>query len=97
MRLKVKDLVLLNWQQLLLLLLLKKTDQETKIRDISKKITDDNHDEYISNPEFDEFHAEVYAVRLRPANLESKNDISNFAKKKDFGSKLLSFSKIIKL
>ena len=79
--------------------LVKKTDQETKIRDIFllKKITDDNHDEYISNPEFNEFPAEVYAVRLRLANLANKKDISNFAKKKDFGNKLLSFNKIINL
>ena len=32
--------------------LVKKTDYNTKISDIEKKITDHNHDKYITTPEF---------------------------------------------
>ena len=32
--------------------LVKKTDSETKISDIEKKITDHDHDKYITTPEF---------------------------------------------
>ena len=32
--------------------LLIKTDYNTKINEIEKKLTDDNHDKYITTPEF---------------------------------------------
>ena len=35
--------------------LAKKTDYNTKISEIEKKLTDHNHDKYITNPEFNKF------------------------------------------
>ena len=39
--------------------------------------------------------SENFAARLAQANLASKNDITDFVKKTDFGVKLISFSKRI--
>ena len=36
----------------MLVVLLIKTDYNTKINEIEKKLTDDNHDKYITTPEF---------------------------------------------
>ena len=40
--------------------LVKKTDYNTKINEIEKKITDHNHDKYITTPEFNKFTAEIF-------------------------------------
>ena len=48
------------------------------------KITDHNHDKYITNPEFNKLTAESFAARLKQANLASKSDIANFVNKIDF-------------
>ena len=37
-----------------------------------KKITDPNHDKYITTPEFKKFTAEIFDLRLKQANLASK-------------------------
>ena len=96
---KVKYLVLLT--QLLKLLLmpmkikylvlviqLKKTDYNTKVNEIEKKITDHYHDKYITTPEFNKFTAEIFDLRLKHANLASKGVIDNFINKTDFDNKL---------
>ena len=44
--------------------LVKKTDYNTKICDIEKKITDHNHDKYITTPEFNTLGADVFNSRL---------------------------------
>ena len=47
-----------------------------KINEIEKKITDHNHDKYITTPEFNKLTAENFAarlVRLAKANLVNKN------------------------
>ena len=44
--------------------LAKKTDYNTKISDIEKKITDHDHDEYITTPEFNTLVASVFKARL---------------------------------
>ena len=62
----------------------KKTDYNTKINKIEKKITDFNHDRYTTTPEFNRFTAEIFAARLKQANLASKSDITNFVKKGRF-------------
>ena len=36
----------------MLVVLLIKTDYNTKINEIEKKLTDDNHEKYITTPEF---------------------------------------------
>ena len=45
-----------------------------------KKITDHNHDKYITTPKFNKFTAAIFDLRLKRANLVSKSDIANFVK-----------------
>ena len=71
----------------------KKTDYNTKINEIEKKITDHDHDKYITTPEFNKLTAENFAARLAQANLASKSDIANFVKKTDFDDKLKNLNK----
>ena len=65
--------------------LVKKTDNNTKISEIEKKITDHNHDKHVTTSKFNKFTAEIFAVRLKQANLASK---FNLVKKTDFDNKL---------
>ena len=62
--------------------LVEKTDSNTNINEIEKKITDHDHDKYIITPEFDKLTWENFAARLAQANLTSKIDTGNFVKKK---------------
>ena len=64
--------------------LVKKTDYNTKISEIVKKITDHDQDKYITAPEFYNLTAEKFAARLARTNLPSKSDIANFVKKPRF-------------
>ena len=68
--------------------LVTKVDHNTKIKEIEKKITDYNHDKYITTPEFNKLIAENFVARLSQANLATKNDIANFVNKTDFDEKL---------
>ena len=68
--------------------LVKKTDYNRKINEIGKKITDHDHDKYITIPEFNKLTEENFTVRLKRTNLASKSDIPNFVKKTDFHNKL---------
>ena len=74
--------------------LVKKTDYNTKINEIEKKITDHNHDKYITTPEFNMVTAEIFALRLKRANLASKTDIANFVKKTDLDNQLKILNQI---
>ena len=67
--------------------LVKKTDYKTNNK-IEKKITDHNHDKYISTPQFNKLIAETFAALLSQRNLASKSDVANFVKKTDFDDKL---------
>ena len=58
-----------------------------------KKITDHDHDKYITAPEFNKLTAENFAARLAQANLASKSNIANFVKKKNFDDKLKNLNK----
>ena len=49
--------------------LVKKTDYNSKINEIEKKMTDNNHDKYITTSEFNKLIAENFAARLAQANL----------------------------
>ena len=49
--------------------LVKKTDYNSKINEIEKKMTDNNHDKYITTSEFNNLIAENFAARLAQANL----------------------------
>ena len=68
----------------MLVLQSKKTDYNTRITEIEKKISDHYHDKYITTPEFNKLTAEHFATRLAQANLACKSDIANFVKKGRF-------------
>ena len=51
-----------------------KTDYDTKITETEKKLTDHNHDKYITTPEFNTLAADVFNARLAQANLITKTD-----------------------
>ena len=42
-----------------------------------KKLTDHNHDKYITTPKFNTFTAGIFAVRLAKTNLVTKTDFVN--------------------
>ena len=65
----------------------KKTEYNTIITEIGKKITDHNQDKYITT-EFNKLTAEIFDLRLKRENWPSKTDIVNFVKNKDFDNKL---------
>ena len=54
--------------------LVKKTDYDTKITEIEKKLPDHNHDKYITTPKFNTLTADVFNARLAEANLIRKTD-----------------------
>ena len=54
--------------------LVKKTNYETKISELEKKLTDHNHDKYVTTPEFNTSAANVFNARLAKANLITKKD-----------------------
>ena len=57
--------------------LVKKADYDTKISGIEKKITNHDHDKYITTPEFNKLTTENFAARLAQANLVTKTDFNN--------------------
>ena len=66
--------------------LVKKTDYNAKILDIKKKVTDHDHDEYITTSEFNKLKTENFKARLPQ---------ENFVTKTDFDAKLISLNKKI--
>ena len=67
--------------------LVKKTDYNTKINEIEKKIiTDHSHEKYITTPEFNKLTTENFKARLAQADLVTKTD---------FDTKLQSVNKKI--
>ena len=54
--------------------LVKKTDYDTKITELEEKVTDHNHDKYVTTPEFNTLAANVFNARLAQANLITKTD-----------------------
>ena len=75
--------------------LVKKTNYNTKISEVEKKITDHGHDKHITTPEFNKLTAEHFTARSAQANLASKTDIVNFVKKADLDDKLKNVNKKI--
>ena len=45
----------------------KKANYDTKINELEKKLTDHNHDKYITTPEFNTMAASVFDARLAQA------------------------------
>ena len=68
--------------------LVRKTNYDTKISELEIKITDHNHDKYITTPEFNTLAASVFSARLAQANLITKTD---------FDAKLSSLNRKITL
>ena len=58
---------------------MKKTNYDTKISELEKKLTDHNHDKYITTPEFNTLAADVFNAKL--------------VTKADFDAKLSSLSR----
>ena len=64
--------------------MLKKQTVTKKITEIENKLTDYNHDKYITTPEFNTLAVDVFHARLAQANLIAKTD---------FDAKLSSLNK----
>ena len=54
---------------------LKKTDYETKVNKIEKKISDHSHGKQITTPEFNKLTGENFVARLAQENLVTKTDL----------------------
>ena len=54
--------------------MVKKTNYNTKSTEIEKKLTDHNHDKYITTPYFNALAADAFNERLAQANLITKRD-----------------------
>ena len=59
----------------MLVVLLKKTDYNTKVIEIENKLSNHNHDKYINTSEFNKLAADVFNARLAQANLIKKKQI----------------------
>ena len=63
--------------------LVKKTDYNTKISKIEKKINHD-HDNYITTQEFNKLTSDNFTAKIKQVNLARKNGIADFVKKDRF-------------
>ena len=54
--------------------LVKKTNYDTKITEIEKKLTDHNHDKYITTPEFNTVTPSVFNARLASTSTFNNKD-----------------------
>ena len=68
--------------------LVRKKKNGTKISELEKKLTDHNHDKYITIPEFNTMAASVFNPRLAQANLITKTDFD--AKLSSLNRKIIS-------
>ena len=66
--------------------LVKKTDYDTKVTEIEKKLTDHNHDKYIDTSRFNTLATNFFNARIAQANLITKTD---------FDAKLSAFTRKI--
>ena len=55
----------------------KKTDYDSKVNKIEKKITDHKHNKYLTTPEFNKLTAKNFAARLARENLVTKTDFDD--------------------
>ena len=61
----------------MLVILLKKTDDNVKVTETENKLNDHNHDKYIPTPEFNTLDADVFNARLAQPVLVTKTDFDN--------------------
>ena len=71
--------------------LVKKTNYDTKISELEKKLTDHNHEKYITSPEFNTLTPDVFNARLAQANVITKTDFD--AKLSSLNRKITSIEK----
>ena len=57
--------------------LVKKTDYNTKVNEIKKKITDNSYDKYSTTPDFNNLTAGNIAAKLAQSNLVTKTDLDD--------------------
>ena len=62
---------------------------------LKRKFFYHNHDKYITTPEFNKFTEDIFALRLKWANLASKSDLVNLVNKTYFDEKLKNLYKKI--
>ena len=72
----------------MLVIQLKKIDFNTKLTKIKKKITNHNHDKFITITEFNRLTTGNFASRLKQTNLASKSNSANFVSKTDFDNQV---------
>ena len=72
-------------------------DYNRKTNENEKKITDHDHEKYITTPEFNKLTSENFAARSPQAYLGSKYDISVLVKKTNFHKKLKKLNKNVTL
>ena len=68
--------------------LVKKTNYDTKISELEKKLTDHDHDKYITSPDFNTLAADIFNARLAQANLTAKIDFD--ANMSSFNRKIIA-------
>ena len=73
--------------------LVKKADYNTKIVDIEKNNLIMPVVKILLHKELNKLPADNFAARLKIANLENKNDITNFVRKKNFDEELKNYNK----
>ena len=61
----------------MLVILLKKTDYNTKITGIENKLNSHNNDKYIDNQEFNKLTIDVFNARIAQANLITKTEFNS--------------------
>ena len=57
--------------------MVKKTNYDTKIKELENKLTNHDHEKYITTPEFNTLAADVFNGRLAQANLITKTDFDS--------------------
>ena len=72
-----------------------KTDYDTKIVEIKKKIDQDydHSNKHTTTEEFNNFIANKFEAKLKQVNLATKAEISDFIKMKDFDDKLKNINR----
>ena len=88
---KLKNLM--QFRLLILVIQSKKTDYDTKVCEIEKKLLDHDRAKYITSQEFNRLTTEKFTARLKQANLDVKTDIDGSIKKTDFDNKLKNLNK----
>ena len=67
---------MLKIKYLMLVILSKKTDYNTKISEMENKITSDHdHDKHVTTQEFNKLTSKNITARLKQANLTCNNDL----------------------